>query len=216
MKSILIVDDDEELRGCLHEIFRDDGFSVCQALSGADALQKLKTGTFDLVLLDMVIPGIKGMETLAEIKKHHPRTKVIIFTAFATIQHAVEAIKRGASDYIAKPFKIEELLATTNRVIAESRIEPCFEKPEIDGSLASLANPTRRKILLLIRSKSPIRLMGLSRDLGIEDHTKILFHLKNLRDAMLIEQNEDRTYTLTELGEKLLNCLSSFERTLGD
>lgn len=216
MKKILLVDDDSELRSSLHEIFRDDGFFVGEASSGTDALQRLKAESFDLVLLDMVMPGLKGMDTLAEIKKKHPRTKVILFTAFATIQHAVDAMKMGASDYIAKPFLIDELLSTTNRVIEESRFDSCLDKVGIDSSLASLANPIRRKILQLVKNKSPIRLMELAKDLVIEDHTKIIFHLKNLKEARLIEQGDDRTYTLTDQGKSLLDCLQTFEQSLRD
>ncbi len=215
MKQILVVDDDLELRENLAEILHNAGYNTAMAASGTEALERVTTDTFDIVLLDMIMPGLRGLETLTEIKKLHPRTGVIMITAFATIQNAVESIKMGACDYLTKPFKIDELLTTIARVLEETRLRnSSFDNVDIDEALSALANPIRRKILRSIENCTAVRLMELTRELDFDDHTKIVFHLKNLKEASLISQQADKSYNLTAQGELLMNCFRLLERSI--
>ena len=214
MKKILIVDDDAELRANLSEILRGAGYYTDEAASGKEAIEKITSKDFDIALLDLMMPKMSGIETLTELKKITPKTKVIMITAFATVENAVDAIKKGASDYISKPFRIEELLTTIRRVIEEGRFEEGITKLDLDYTLSSLANPIRRNILRLLNSRKSMRLMELVRELGIEDHTKVVFHLKVLKESGIIEQDKDKSYSLTEEGERILSGLKILENYL--
>jgi DNA-binding response OmpR family regulator len=216
MRKILIIDDDAELRGNLSEILTGARYHPEEAASGKEALEKAASGDFDIALLDLMMPGMSGTETLAELRRISPKTKVIMITAFATVNNAVDAIKSGASDYISKPFKIEELLMTIKRVIEEARFEAQGTKLEIDYTLSSLANPIRRNILRLLCSRNTMRLMEITKELDIEDHTKVVFHLKMLKESGIIEQDRERSYRLTEEGQKTLNCLKILENYLSE
>ena len=214
MKKVLIVDDDAELRSTLSEILKGAGYHIDEASSGKEAIDKIASKDFDIALLDLMMPKMNGIETLTELKKITPKTKVIMITAFATVENAVDAIKKGASDYISKPFRIEELLTTIRRVIEEGRFEEGITKLDLDYTLSSLANPIRRNILRLLNSRKSMRLMELVRELGIEDHTKVVFHLKVLKESGIIEQDKDKSYSLTEEGERILSGLKILENYL--
>lgn len=207
MKKILIVDDDAELRANLTEILKGAGYATDETSSGAEALNKIHAKDFDIVLLDLMMPGMSGMEVLTEIKKSRPKIKAIMITAFATVNNAVDAIKKGASEYISKPFKIEELLTIISRVIEEARFENGIRKLELENTLSSLSNTIRRNILYLLHAKHEMRLMEMTRELEIEDHTKVVFHLKLLKESGIIKQNSEKSYSLTKEGEKMIDLL---------
>ena len=211
MKKILIVDDDGELRGNLTEILRGAGYCTDEAVSGCEALEMLASKEYDIALLDMIMPNRDGMDILTEMKKIRPRTRVIMITAFATIENAVSAIKKGASDYISKPFKIKELITTIKRVIEESRFETDIKKLNIEYTLSSLSNPIRRNIINLLNARSKMRLMEITRELDIEDHTKVVFHMRMLKEAGIIEQNKEKSYFLTKEGERAIGFLKLLE-----
>lgn len=214
MKKILIVDDDAELRGNLAEILKQEGYETDQAGSAREAIEKTGNDGFDVVLLDFMMPKMSGIDALIELRRLRPKAKVIMVTAFATIENAIDAIKKGASDYIAKPFKITELLTTVRRAIEEARFEEGMQKVDVDHTLSSLANPIRRNILKLLGARQTMRLMELTRELGIEDHTKVVFHLKILKEAGIIEQNAERSYALTKEGARTIEILGTVERYL--
>ena len=214
MKKILIVDDDTEIRKNLSEIMTGAGYWTQEAASGREVVEKATAEDFDVILLDLIMPNMNGSDVLAELRRVSPRSRVIIVTAFATIDNAVNAIKRGASDYMSKPFKIEDLLMRVRRVLEEARIDPCAVKGGLDCMLSSLSNPIRRTIMQLLFLRSSIRLMELVRELKIEDHTKVIFHLKILREAGIIDQDEGKSYSLTREGTRALDCLKVLENYL--
>jgi len=214
MKRILVVDDDRELRSHLVEILKGAAFRTEEAASGIEAIEKAVDEDFDLVLLDLMMPKMGGAEVLTELRKVAPRARVIMLTAFATVDNAVDVIKRGASDYIAKPFKIDDLLTRIRRVIEEASFDSCGVKGDLDCILSSLSNPIRRKIMRIIAARKAVRLMELVRELNIDDHTKVIFHIKMLREAGIVEQDKARSYTITRDGEKTLTCLKILETHL--
>ena len=128
MKNILIVDDDSEYRENLKEILDNAGYPNDMAESVKIALEKLGTQHFDIILLDFMMPEIDGINALGEIKKISPYSKIIMITAFASIENAVRAIKKGACQYISKPFKIEALLLMIKQVTEELRFEKNIKK----------------------------------------------------------------------------------------
>jgi DNA-binding NtrC family response regulator len=107
--SILIVDDEESVRDSLFNWFIEDGFSVECAEDATKALHLLESGHFDIILADIKMPGMDGMEMLRRIKVLKPESLVIIMTAFATVDTAVKALKDGAYDYVTKPFDPDDL-----------------------------------------------------------------------------------------------------------
>ncbi len=102
--QILVVDDEGSMRLALSEALKRGGYAVDTAVDGFDALQKFRREAFKMVITDVKMPKMSGLEVLKEIKKVSPHTPVIMVTAYGTIQNAVEAMKEGASDYILKPF----------------------------------------------------------------------------------------------------------------
>ncbi len=214
MKKMLIVDDDAEFRIHVSDILKGEGYQTDSASSGKEALSKMKSHEYDVVLLDFMMPRMNGFELLAEIRKERPKTKVIMITAFATVENAVDAIRKGASDYISKPFKIPELLTTIRRVLEETKFEEGITKLNFDQTLSSIASPIRRNILKLLHAREHMRLMEITRELEIEDHTKVVFHLKILKEAGIIEQDSEKSYSLTREGERTVECLRTLENYL--
>ena len=213
MKKVLIVDDDNELRKNLSEIMTGAGYEAHQAASGREAVELAADQDFDVVLLDLIMPKMSGSDVLVELRRVSPRSRVIMITAFASIENAVDAIKRGATDYLSKPFKIDELLMRVMRALEESRLDPSMSG-DFDSILSSLSNPIRRTITQLLSIRNTMRLMELVRELGITDHTKVLFHLRMLKDAGIVEQAANKSYALGRQGIQALECLKILEKYL--
>ena len=214
MKKILIVDDDAEFRLNLTEVLTGAGYRTESAASAKEVIARSAAEEFDIILLDFMMPKINGIDSLLALRRVQPKAKVIMITAFATVENAVEAMKKGASDYISKPFKIEALLTTIRRVLEEAKFEVCANNPDFDRTLGSLANPIRRNIIKLLNIRENMRLMEITRELGIDDHTKVVFHLRLLREAGIIEQNEEKSYSLSKEGIKTIDCLRMLENYL--
>ncbi len=214
MKKILIVDDDAELRMSLSEILKGAGYLTDEAASGNEAITKIFSEDFDIALLDLMMPGMNGIEALKEIRMIGPKPKAIMITAFATIDNAVDAIKKGASDYISKPFKMDELLTTIRRVLEEASFESSIKKLDIEHTMISLSNPIRRNIMRMLNTMPGMRLMEICRELGIEEHTKVVFHMKMLKESGIIEQDKEKAYSLTKEGEKAMDFLKALDNYL--
>ncbi|HLE18592.1 MAG TPA: response regulator [Syntrophales bacterium] len=214
MKKILIVDDDREFRDHLIEVLKEEGYQIESASSAKEAYALLSAVEFDIVLLDYLMPKQSGVDAISEIKRLRPKVKVIMVTAFASIEHAIDAIKRGATDYISKPFKIDNLLLTLRRVLEEAKFDEGMKKMDLDQTLSTLASPIRRNILKLLRDREETRLMEITRELGIEDHTKVVFHLKMLKEAGVIDQDKGKAYFLSKEGMRMIECLKTLEQYL--
>jgi DNA-binding NtrC family response regulator len=123
---ILIVDDEAIARENLEHILRKDGYDVVSADSGIAALKKLSKSEFDLVMTDLKMKQVDGMEVLARTKEQYPNTEVVMLTAYATLSTAIEAMQKGAYHYIPKPYKIDEV-----RMIAKRALEKKGLKDEL-------------------------------------------------------------------------------------
>jgi DNA-binding NtrC family response regulator len=104
MQKILILDDEKNIRLTIKRCLETPEMSIDDAINGEEALKKLKDNSYDLLLLDLKLPGIDGMEILKIVRNQYPDMKVIIISAHGTIQTAVEALKTGALDFLEKPF----------------------------------------------------------------------------------------------------------------
>jgi DNA-binding NtrC family response regulator len=105
----LFVDDDPDFRGSVVRRFLRRGFPVQEASSGSEGLLLCERRQFDVVILDMVMPGMSGLEALEKLKVAHPECEVILLTGQGTIETAVQAMKLGAYDYLTKPFQLTDL-----------------------------------------------------------------------------------------------------------
>jgi two-component system response regulator PilR (NtrC family) len=154
--SILIVDDDRSLRKMLVFVLAKEGYRVEEAVNGVDALKKLKGRNFDLVISDIRMPDLNGIELLKKIKTHDQDLPVIMITAYATTNDAIEAMKLGAEDYIMKPFSLDELKIIITKSLHKKNIER--ENVELKEKLSDKENfenivgadPKMRKIFELI------------------------------------------------------------------
>jgi len=121
--EILVVDDEETVRTVLTQVLREDGYSICAAATGEQALELLERKSFSLVITDIKMPGISGMELLAIIKHRFPETQVIIITSHASLETTLEALRHGAYDYLFKPFEDLDLIsAAARRAVEQVRL----------------------------------------------------------------------------------------------
>lgn len=116
-KNILVVDDEKNIRMTMVHALEMSGFHVESAITGEEALLMLKASAFDLVFLDLKMPGMDGIEVLRRTKQSWPMVRVVVITAHGTVDNAVEAMKLGAADFIQKPFTPEEIRELTKSVL---------------------------------------------------------------------------------------------------
>ena len=121
--AVLIVDDEAEIRESLQTLLELEGFEVDTAASGEEGLSQMADRPFDLVLLDLTLPGRNGMEVLSEIRSHDPHLPVIMITAYGTVENAVRAMQSGAANFVQKPWDNEKLLADVRAAVGWRRAE---------------------------------------------------------------------------------------------
>lgn len=206
MKNILVTEDDEKMRNGLVEILKGQGYKVDSAENGQKGLEMIKEKDYDVVLSDLIMPVMGGMELLRHIKQIKPGTSVIFITGFGTIENAVEAIKVGASDYITKPFKIDEVQSKIKKVLAEKEF---VKTPDLIDSnvIKAISNPIRKDVIKLLAASGKLRFTDIKNMLKINDPTKLSFHLRILKEHFLIEQDSEKIYMLSSGGKKLLENL---------
>ena len=116
---ILIVEDEDTLCESLQRVFKRDGYEADIADSAETAFRLLERNTYDLIITDVILPGISGIELIARYKERNPDQKVIIMTAYASLQTAVEALRVGASDFIVKPIMHDELKRMVKKALGQ-------------------------------------------------------------------------------------------------
>lgn len=115
--KILVVDDEKRIRNGCQKTLTLEGFEVAMVESGALAIELLEKEHFDIILLDLMMPGLSGMDVLVHVKPRHPDTVIIVITGYATLEHAIEAMKKGAFDFISKPFSPQDLRSIVAKAI---------------------------------------------------------------------------------------------------
>jgi two-component system response regulator HydG len=134
--KVLVVDDQRNMRATTAILLRQAGHAVDEAESGAAAIRRVQQEPFDVVLTDLRMPDVDGLALLRAVREHAPDTQVIVMTAYGTIDSAVEAMRRGALDYVSKPFKEDELLLRIARAVEQRRLR---------GHIHLLADDFRRR-----------------------------------------------------------------------
>ncbi|MBN1841091.1 MAG: sigma-54-dependent Fis family transcriptional regulator [Deltaproteobacteria bacterium] len=144
--QILIVDDEKDICGILRHIVREEGFKSIVAGNGELALELVRSERPDVMLLDVRMPKMDGMEVLAQAKELEPNLPVIMITGSANIRGAVKAMRAGAHDYLAKPFENEEVIRVVHRALAErelkEKVRPLSSQLEESGTLKDLMGPS--------------------------------------------------------------------------
>jgi len=139
---ILVVDDEEVVCQSINKIFSKEGYIVNEALNAETAIEKMGREVFDVALVDLVMPKVSGMELLGTIKKKWPETAVLIITGHATDESKTEAMKLGASDYIAKPFSPDHIILTVDKAFSEM-------VPKTTDTLEIVSRVEEKEILIL-------------------------------------------------------------------
>jgi len=165
--TILVVDDEASIRQSLSGLLSDEGFEILTASNGYEALKVIDAESPDLVLLDIWMPGMDGIETLKEIKKESPYIQVIIITGHGTIETAVQATKLGAFDFIEKPLSIDKVIVAINNALNFRRLEEenkylrkkTLERHSINGNSPAV-QALKKQIMMAAPSDAWILITG--------------------------------------------------------
>jgi FixJ family two-component response regulator len=144
--TILVIDDEKIIHESCGRVLQEEGFEVETALSGQEALEKLKEKRYNLVLSDIKMPGMSGVETLEKMKKEVPDITVVMFTGYSSVETARDTMKLGAFDYIPKPFTPEELLAVVKKALEKE--VTARETQEIREQFEEITTAIRRTLNL--------------------------------------------------------------------
>lgn len=153
-KKILVVEDDQDINALLAKIMRKQGFEAVQAYSGTEGLLRIEGGSFDLILLDMMLPGMDGMSFVSRLRGELlSSTPVIIVSAKAGLADKVDMLSLGADDYIVKPFEPEEVAVRVQAVLRRSEAAPSGRTTAGDGEETYAfkgleLNATTRRVML--------------------------------------------------------------------
>jgi len=191
--SLLIVDDEPSILQSLSGLLSDEGFAVTTAVNGYEALKIIETESPDLVLLDIWMPGIDGIETLQEIKKENPNIQVIIITGHGTIETAVKATKLGAYDLIEKPLSIDKIIVAINNALNFRRPEEenkYLRKKTIEKNSINGDSPKTMELKMNIAKAAPTDtwiLINGENGTGKELVARMIHHLSPRAEHPLID-----------------------------
>ncbi|MDQ0231408.1 response regulator transcription factor [Metabacillus malikii] len=182
-ESILIVEDEEKILRLLEIELGYEGYAIGKAMDGLDALELYRRQSWDLILLDVMIPGISGIELLRRIRTKDSYTSVILLTAKGSVEDKVSGLDLGANDYITKPFQMEELLARIRAVLRmkSSIPQPTEQQAEEDEWLIAGDLKLNEKTREVMRQAKEIELTPKEYDL-------LLYLLKNKRQVLNRDQ----------------------------
>jgi two-component system response regulator PilR (NtrC family) len=162
--SVLVIDDEEIMREILEALLTREGYDVRLASSGTEGIELARTHAFDAAIVDVMMPGMNGLETLAELKKLDDDLPAVMITAFASVETAIAAMKSGAFDYITKPFKNDEVLVVLRNALERRRLvaENTALRQNLQAQTARFAgiigrSPRMKQVFNLIIQASPSR-----------------------------------------------------------
>jgi two-component system response regulator RegX3 len=225
---ILVIEDETAIREGLVDVLVFHGYEAEKAATGPDGLQKALTGRFDLVLLDIMLPGIDGYEICDRIRAQDPRQPIIMLTAKGADEEIIRGLQLGADDYVAKPFSIHQLVLRIQAVLRRSQVgieqARIISLPNIEIDTENLAGRndsgevafTRREIEVLAylaenadrpvsREELLLKVWGYARNSDIETRT-VEIHIAKLRRKIEVDPGEPRNLvTVRGAGYRLLS-----------
>lgn len=161
--AVLVVDDEPGIRELLAQILVDEGYTVATVATGEEALGALSKEIFDVVLLDVQLPGLNGLEILRQLKASGNRVPVVMISGHATVEQAAEAVREGAADFLEKPLGLERVLVTVGNVLERSRLAQRLQEEEEEVELTGVSpaiQELRRQILLAAPTDSRVLITG--------------------------------------------------------
>jgi DNA-binding NtrC family response regulator len=197
-QTILIVEDDEVARENLSHILGKVGYDILAVSSGAKALELLENREFDLVLTDLKMPQVDGMQVLAKSRELHPHTEVVMITGYATVDSAVESMRQGAYHYLAKPYKIDLVRKVVGEALLKrslylenqslkQTLAGCVDRPQLIGNSKAM-----RKVTHLLEQAAPsdsnVLIMG-ETGTGKELAARTIHQLSGRRDHPFVAFN---------------------------
>ncbi|MBW2065101.1 MAG: response regulator [Deltaproteobacteria bacterium] len=219
--KILVLDDEKRIRDGCRTVLAQEGFEIEVAEDGYSGLKKIEEAHFDIVLLDLMLPGIQGMDILEHVRARHSDVVVIVITGYATLEHAIEAMKKGAFDFISKPFSPQDLRTVVRKAIEYIRTlqDIATEKSRMRVMINCLADgvmATNAEKKVALANPAFLKFIGYKGENVIG---------KDLRDLDLnpkIESMIDRALAMprdefTQLGDEVVSKLAGEkeERILG-
>jgi DNA-binding NtrC family response regulator len=197
--TLLVADDEAAIRESLSEVLRDEGYEVAEAADGLAAIAALQGRDFDLVIADLRMPGADGIEVLRRTRELAPQTLVILITAYASLETAVEALRQGAHDYILKPLIVEDVLGKVGRLFELRQLawESQMLRRELDSrydfeQMILGRSPAMHQILELIRRVAPTQstvLITGESGVGKEVVARAIHHYSQLHDKLFLPVN---------------------------
>ena len=142
---ILIVDDEESIRKVLETILEEEGFTVDTAGSGKEAIEKSNDRTYNLALIDIRLPDMDGTELLSAMRNTTPEMAKIIITGYPSLQNAIEAVNKGADNYILKPFKVQNVLRTIDDQLRKQEESRKYSEEKVTEFIMSRARELEAK-----------------------------------------------------------------------
>ena len=165
-KTILVVDDEQNVRQLICKVLEKEGFTVLTACNGSEGLEVFHKNSIDLIISDIKMPEMSGIEFLHKVKEEEPGIGFILITAFATTETAIDAIRSGAQDYITKPFDLKEIVTTVRKILltADSSDDLNYSLNESDESKTTSNSPLMQQVYRLARkvavSDSTVLILG--------------------------------------------------------
>jgi len=211
-ERILIIDDESAIRSSLRGILEDEGYSIQAAASGEEGLEILAKATFSLVLLDIWLPEMSGLDVLAEIRRHEDPPAVVVISGHGTVETAVRAVKLGAYDFLEKPLSLEKVVLTVKNAIQRVRLEEenvrlrerLQGRNRLVGRSAAL-QAIRRQIRVAAPTDGRVILSGES-GTGKELAARLIHQASPRRDRRFVEIN-CTALPATHIDAELFGCL---------
>jgi len=194
-EKILVVDDEPRIRDACKLVLAEQGFEVALAEDGDQGVEMIKKEHFDIILVDLMMPGLSGLEVLAYVRNKHPHTVVIVITGYATLEHSIAAMKKGAFDFIPKPFTPEQLRTVVDKALTYNR------------ALQDIADSNSR-LKTLVNSLSD-GVMAVDRDQRVVLANPAFLHMIDYHGASVIGQTIDALPVGETLGNMVAETMAS-------
>src|SRR5215813_1676166 len=126
--TILLIEDERQLRENLQILLQSAGYQVTTAASGEEGIQQIREQPFDLVITDLVMPGVDGFQVMDYLRGHHPETVVVAMTGYVSTESAIQALRKGAYDYLSKPLDVDLMHSVVARAMEKVRLQKDLQR----------------------------------------------------------------------------------------